>query len=62
MAALAAMKPKTVAMRRTLMLLLLLSACTDPRLNAAVSLGPDGVSLRPSLSGRVGGVGVAISP
>ncbi|MBN2629960.1 MAG: hypothetical protein JXR75_05410 [Rhodobacteraceae bacterium] len=37
-------------------------ACTDPRLNAGLSVGPGGVSVVPSLYGRVGSVGVAIRP
>jgi hypothetical protein len=49
-------------MRLPLFLALMLAACTDPRLNAGVSIGPGGVAVYPSVSGRVGGVGVAISP
>ncbi|GEM_PF-1756499 len=45
-----------------LFLICVVPACTDPRLNAGVSVGPGGVSVVPSLYGRVGGVGVAISP
>jgi hypothetical protein len=41
---------------------LVLAACTDPRLNAGISLGADGVSVYPSLSGRVGGLGVTVGP
>ena len=40
----------------------LLSACADPRLNAGISIGAGGVSVTPSVSGRVGGLGVSISP
>ncbi|MCU0907014.1 MAG: hypothetical protein MUF73_06090 [Rhodobacteraceae bacterium] len=39
-----------------------LAGCTDPRLNAGVSLGADGVSVYPSLSGRIGGLGVTVGP
>ena len=46
----------------TLAALLTLAACTDPSLNIGASINSGGVSLTPSLSGRVGDVGVAISP
>ncbi len=50
-------------MRRLLLAAaLLLPGCADPRLNAGISVGAGGVSVYPSLSGRVGGVGVAVSP
>lgn len=49
-------------MRFVLLLAVLLSACSQPRLNAAVSVGLGGVNVSPSLSGRVGGMGVSISP
>lgn len=40
-----------------------LAACqSGPYLNAGVSLGPGGVNVYPSVSGRVGGVGVAVGP
>ena len=45
-----------------LALLLLLPACEDPTLNAGISIGTGGVSVTPSVSGRVGDVGVAVSP
>lgn len=46
-----------------LLVLLLLSACVaDPRLNAGISIGTGGVSVYPSVSGRVGPARVAISP
>lgn len=48
--------------RLALLLILSLSACADPRLNAGISIGAGGVSVTPSVSGRVGGVGVSISP
>lgn len=41
---------------------LLVAGCEDPRLNAGISLGAGGVSVYPSISGRVGGVGVAVGP
>jgi hypothetical protein len=49
-------------MRAVLCLVLVLGGCTDPRLNAGISVGAGGVSVYPSISGRVGGVGVAVSP
>lgn len=37
--------------------------CTDPRLNAGLSLGPDGLSVSPSVSAGLGGGGrIAYSP
>ena len=42
--------------------LLLLPACEDPSLNVGASISGDGVSVYPSVSGRVGDVGVAVSP
>ena len=45
-----------------LALVLLLPACEDPTLNAGISIGTGGVSVTPSVSGRVGDVGVAVSP
>lgn len=43
--------------------LLMLPGCvTDPRLNAGVSLGQNGVSVYPSVSGRVAGARVSVSP
>ncbi|MEM8801642.1 MAG: hypothetical protein AAGF55_03820 [Pseudomonadota bacterium] len=42
--------------------LLALPACEDPSLNVGASIGSGGVSVTPSVSGRVGGVGVAVSP
>ncbi len=49
-------------MRAAVCLVLALAGCTDPRLNAGISVGAGGVSVYPSVSGRVGGVGVAVSP
>ncbi len=42
--------------------LLLLPACEDASLNAGISVGAGGVNVTPSVSGRVGGLGVAVSP
>lgn len=42
---------------------ILLSACSSgPNLGVNVGLSPSGVSVNPSVSGRVGGVGVAVTP
>ncbi len=48
--------------RLVIFLILSLSGCIDPRLNAGISVGAGGVSVTPSVSGRVGGVGLTISP
>ena len=37
------------------LLLVVLASCTDPRLNAGLSLGANGVALRPSVSAGLGG-------
>ena len=42
--------------------LLALPACENPQLNVGASVGSGGVSVYPSVSGRVGGVGVAVTP
>lgn len=43
--------------------LLLLAACdTGPYVGAGIGIGPGGVYVAPSVSGRLGGVGVAVSP
>lgn len=42
--------------------LLALPACQDPSLNVGATISSSGVSVTPSASGRVGGVGVAVSP
>ncbi len=42
--------------------LLALPACENPSLNVGASISGKGVSVNPSVSGRVGGVGVAVSP
>ena len=44
-----------------LLLLTSLTACTDPRLGANIGIGPGGMSLSPSLSGRIGGARLSIS-
>jgi hypothetical protein len=44
------------------LLILPLLGCADPRLTAGISIGAGGVSVTPSVSGRLGGVGVSISP
>ncbi|MFN3645318.1 MAG: hypothetical protein ACK4S2_02180 [Gemmobacter sp.] len=50
-------------MKAALVLPLLLAACVaEPRLNAGISIGTGGVSVYPSVSGRVGPARVAISP
>ena len=41
---------------------LALPACENPQLNVGASIGSGGVSVTPSVSGRVGNVGVAVSP
>ncbi len=43
--------------RLSLFLLLALAACTDPTLNAGITLGPGGVSVTPSLSTGIEGGG-----
>ena len=42
--------------------LLALPGCENPQLNVGASVGTGGVSVYPSVSGRVGNVGVAVSP
>lgn len=44
-----------------LLLLASLTACTDPQFGAHLGIGPGGVSLSPSLSGRIGGARLSIS-
>ena len=48
--------------RIALTALLFLPACEDPSLNIGASISSGGVSVSPSVSGRVGDVGVAVSP
>ncbi|MEZ5756031.1 MAG: hypothetical protein R3D90_15170 [Paracoccaceae bacterium] len=45
-----------------LTLCLLLAACSSPRLNAGLSLGPEGFSVSPSVSAGLGGGRVSYSP
>lgn len=41
----------------------LLAACTSgPNIGANVGISPSGVSVNPSVSGRVGDVGVTVTP
>jgi hypothetical protein len=42
--------------------LLALAACTDPRLNAGLSLGSNGLSVRPSVSAGIGGGRLSFTP
>ena len=42
--------------------LLLLTACENPTLGIGTTISSGGISVSPVLSGRVGGVGVAVSP
>ncbi|MEL6167049.1 MAG: hypothetical protein AAFR35_00065 [Pseudomonadota bacterium] len=42
--------------------LLVLAACENPTLGANLRLGGDGISVSPSVSGRVGDVGVTVTP
>jgi hypothetical protein len=42
--------------------ILLLSACTDPMLSAEMAVGANGVSVKPTLSGQVGGTTVSVEP
>jgi hypothetical protein len=44
-----------------LMLFTVLTACTDQHLGASLSFGSEGVSVSPTLSGRVGGALLSIS-
>jgi hypothetical protein len=45
-----------------LFLATLATACTDPALTAGLRFDGNGVSLVPSVSGRVGGATVSVSP
>lgn len=50
-------------MKRLIMLALLaLPACENPSLGIGTSISSGGVSVSPYVAGRVGGVGVAVSP
>jgi len=50
------MKPALIA------LCLCLAACSAPRLNTGLSLGPDGLTVSPSVSAGLGGGRVSYSP
>jgi len=39
-----------------------MAGCTDPRLNAGLSYGTDGLSVRPSASAGLGGLRVGVTP
>ncbi len=45
-----------------LLALALLAACTDPRLKAGISIGANGATISPSLSGGLGGGRISYSP
>ena len=45
-----------------ILFLLALPACEDPSLYLGASVSADGVNVSPTVSGRVGDVGVAVSP
>ncbi len=50
-------------MKRLMVLALLaLPGCEDPALGIGATISGNGVSVSPVASGRVGGVGVAVSP
>lgn len=50
-------------MKRLILLsLLALPACENPQLGIGATVSGSGVSVSPVVSGRVGGVGVAVSP
>lgn len=43
--------------------IVLTAACTGgPNIGANVGISPGGVTVNPSVSGRVGGVGVSVTP
>lgn len=42
--------------------LLALASCSDPSLQADLHVTPDGVEVRPALSGNLGGLGVTVAP
>jgi hypothetical protein len=42
--------------------LLLLAGCTNPRLSTGVVITPDGVYVRPTLSGEIGDATVSVQP
>ncbi len=41
---------------------LTLASCTNPTLSANMALGANGVSVKPALSGGVGGATISIEP
>jgi uncharacterized lipoprotein YajG len=43
-----------------LLSLLVLAACQNPMLSTNMTFGPNGVSVKPALSGKVGGATVTI--
>ncbi|MGL4234871.1 hypothetical protein [Tabrizicola sp.] len=45
-----------------LIALLTLAACTEPTLHAGIAVGTFGVSVKPALSGNVGGATIIIEP
>jgi hypothetical protein len=47
---------------KRLLLILTLAGCSDPRLAAGIVIGADGVRVAPTLSGRVGGATVSVTP
>ncbi|WP_156317383.1 hypothetical protein [Cypionkella psychrotolerans] len=48
---------------RLLILALLLTACTEPRLGAGIGIGPHGATIRPVISGAIPGGGrISYSP
>jgi hypothetical protein len=52
---------KEIAMKPLLIVALLaLSACTNPMLSAEMAVGTGGVSVKPALSGQVGGTTVTV--
>ena len=48
-------------MRRAVLLCLALAACSGPHVGAGIVIGPGGVSVVPTVSGNIGGVGVSAS-
>ena len=48
---------------KTAMILTLaaLAACTDPTLNAGITIGAGGMAVTPSISGRAGGATITVS-
>jgi hypothetical protein len=48
--------------RLLLILSFVLAGCTDPGLYAGIGIGPNGVSVHPVATARVGGARVSVSP